>query len=45
LHLSRASEGIDDAGELHQEAVAGRLDDSAAMAGDLRVDQLGAQCL
>src|SRR6266851_8229520 len=31
LHLDRTSERIDDAGELDQEAVAGRLDDAAMM--------------
>ena len=45
LHLGRASERVDDAGELDQEAVAGRLDDAAAMAGDLRIDHLGAERL
>ena len=40
LHLNRAAHGVDDAGELDQQAVAGGLDDAAAMLGDLRVDQL-----
>ena len=40
LHLDRAAHRIDDAGELDQEAVAGVLDDAAAVLGDLRIDQL-----
>ena len=39
LHLDRAAHRIDDAGELDQQAVAGGLDDAAAMLGDLGVDQ------
>ncbi len=42
LHLGRATQRVDDAGELDQEAVAGGLDDATLMAGDLRVDDLGA---
>ena len=34
LHLDGASGGIDDAGELDQNAVASRLDDPPAMRGD-----------
>src|SRR5216683_591545 len=45
LQLGRASERVDDAGELDQEAVAGGLDDAAVMAGDFWVDQLGAERL
>src|SRR5438132_617163 len=33
---------VDDAGEFHQQPVAGGLDDAAVMLGDLRVDQLPA---
>jgi len=42
LHFGRASERVDDAAELDQQAVAGRLDDAALMIGDLRVDDFGA---
>ena len=35
LHLDRAAQGIDDAGKLDQEPVAGGLDDAATMLGDL----------
>src|SRR5467141_595413 len=45
LHLCSAAQCIDDAAELDQEAVPGGLDDAALMAGDLRVDQFGAQRL
>ena len=44
-HLDRAAHGIDDAGELHQQAVAGGLDDAAVVLGDLRVEKLMAQRL
>ena len=43
LHRDRAAHRIDDAGKFHQQAVAGGLDDAAAMLGDFRVDQLAAQ--
>jgi hypothetical protein len=33
---------IDDAGKLDQQAVAGGLDDAAAVLGDLRIDDRGA---
>ena len=39
LHLDRAAHRIDDAGELDQQAVAGGLDDAAAMLGDLGIDE------
>ena len=42
LHLDRAAHRIDDARELDQQAVAGGLDDAAAVLGDLRIDQLAA---
>jgi hypothetical protein len=45
LYLGRATQRIDDAGELDQEPVTGRLDDAAPMARDLRVYHLGAQRL
>src|SRR6516165_51181 len=37
---SAAAHGTDDTGELSQEAVAGVLDDTAVVLGDLRIDQL-----
>ena len=40
LHLDRAAHSIDHARELQQQAVAGGLDDAAAVAGDRRVDDL-----
>jgi hypothetical protein len=43
LYLGRASESVDDAGELDQQAVAGGLDDAAPMPGDPRIDELGAE--
>ena len=45
LHLDRAAHRVDDAGELDQQAVAGGLDDAAAMLGDLGVDQFAAERL
>jgi hypothetical protein len=42
LDLDRAPHSIDDAGKLHQHAVAGSLDDAAVMLPDLRVDELAA---
>ena len=36
LHLGGAAHRVDHAGELDQQAVAGRLDDAAAVLGDLR---------
>ena len=39
LHLAGAAHRVDDAGEFHQHAVAGGLDDSAVMLADLRIDQ------
>jgi hypothetical protein len=41
--IDRAAHRIDDAGKLHQQAVAGGLDDAAPVLGDLRLDQLAAQ--
>ena len=40
LDLDRAAHRVDDAGELDQQAVAGDLDDAAAMLRDLGVDEL-----
>src|SRR5215471_12073207 len=45
LDFGRASDRVDDAGELDQESIAGGLDEAALMAGDLRVDHLGTQRL
>src|SRR5205814_4760318 len=45
LHRDRAAHRIDDAGKLHQHAVAGGLDDAAPVLGDLRVEELAAQSL
>ena len=39
LNVDGAAHGVDDADEFHQHAVAGRLDDTAAVLGDLGVDQ------
>ena len=39
LNIDGAAHSIDNADELHQNPVARRLDDTAAMLGDLRVDQ------
>ena len=44
LHLDRAAHRIDDAGKLHQQAVAGGLDDAAVVLGDLRIDELAHAC-
>jgi hypothetical protein len=38
-----AAQRVDDAGELNQDAVTGRLDDAAVMAGDFRIDHLDAK--
>jgi len=43
LHRDRAAHRVDDAGELDQQAVAGRLDDPAVVLGDLRIEELSAQ--
>ena len=40
LHFDRATHSVDDARELDEQAVAGRLDDATLVLGDLRVDQL-----
>jgi hypothetical protein len=45
LQFGGAAHRIDDARELHQHAIAGRLDDAAGMFADLRVDELAAVCL
>ena len=39
LNFDGATHGVDGAGELDQDSVAGPLDDAAAVLGDLRVDQ------
>src|SRR5712664_2828689 len=49
LHRDRAAHRIDDAGKLHQQAVAGGLGprvkpgDATVVLGDLRIDELAAQ--
>jgi hypothetical protein len=45
LHCDRAAHGIDNARKLHQQAVAGGLDDAAMMLGDLRIEEFAAQRL
>jgi hypothetical protein len=45
LHRNRTRDRLDDARELDQDAIAGRLDDAALVLGDLRVDQFAAQSL
>ncbi len=45
LDLDCASDGIDDAGKLHQQTVARGLDDASVVLGDLGVNQLGAMGL
>ena len=45
LHRDRAAHRIDDAGKLHQQAVAGGLDDAAPVLGDFRIEKLTAQRL
>ncbi len=42
LHVDGAAHGIDDAGELDQQAVAGGLHQAAAMVGDGGLEKLGA---
>jgi hypothetical protein len=45
LQLDGTAQRVDDAGQLDQEAVAGRFDDAAPVLGDLRLDQLAARRL
>jgi hypothetical protein len=45
LHLDRAAHRINDAGKLHEHAVAGGLDDAAVVLGDFRIEELAAQRL
>jgi hypothetical protein len=40
LHCNRTGDGLDHTGELDQNAIAGRLDDAAAMLASFGVDQL-----
>ncbi len=42
-HRDCATHCIDDAPKLHQQAVAGGLDDATAVLGDLRIEKLAAQ--
>ena len=44
LPFDRAAHRVDDAGEFDQQTVAGRLDDAAAMLGDLGVAQFAPDC-
>ena len=43
LHLDGAANGIDDASELNEDAIAGPLNDATMMQSDGRVDQIAAQ--
>ena len=45
LNLSCAAQRVDDAGELHEQPVAGGLDDPTTVLGDLGIDQLAAMGL
>jgi hypothetical protein len=45
LNFGCATERVDDAGELDQQAIAGGLDDAAAMVRNFHVDDLGADPL
>jgi hypothetical protein len=45
LQFGRATESVDDAGELDQQPVAGGLDEAALVIADLWIDHLGAQRL
>jgi hypothetical protein len=45
LHLDRAAHRIDNAGKFHQQAVAGGLDDAAAVLVDQRIDQFSSVAL
>ena len=45
LDLDRTPQGVDDAGELHQQPVASRFDDAAAMFGNLGIDHFDPQRL
>ena len=42
LHSDRTGDGLNDAWEFDQDAVAGRFDDAAFVFGDLRVDEFAA---
>jgi hypothetical protein len=43
LHVDGAADGVDDASELDEDAVAGTLDDAAMMQGDGWINQVAAQ--
>jgi hypothetical protein len=45
LHLDREAHRVDDAGKLHQQAVAGGLDQAAAVLGDFRIEEFAPQRL
>jgi len=45
LDLGRTAQGVDNAGELDQQPIAGRLDDAAVMFCNFGVDHLGAERL
>ena len=43
LHLARAAQCIDDAGEFDEQTVAGCLDEAASALGDFRIEELATQ--
>src|SRR5262249_10980099 len=45
LDLGRTAQGVDNAGELDQQPVAGGLDDATVMLSNFRVDYLGSEGL
>jgi len=45
LHLGRAAQGVDEAAELDEQTVTGRLDEPTVVRGDRRINQLDADRL